>query len=94
MEEEESSKKEWRIGKNGERRIIRVGNRVYNKQVVELGAAVEGEKKRAGMEEGIEQKGGRRLREGERDFPDIHHAITKTSSRWWFPPRGITRLGC
>ena len=73
MEEEESSKKEWRIGKNGERRIIRVGNRVYNKQVVELGAAVEGEKKRAGMEEklgeGIERKGGRRLREGEKGFP-------------------------
>ena len=94
--EEESWKKEGRIGKNGERRIIRVGNRVHNKQVVELGAAVDLErgKKRAGMEEGIEQKGGRRLREGERDFPDIHHAITKTSSRWWFPPRGITRLGC
>ena len=44
-EEEESWKKEGRIGKNGERRIIRVGNRVYNKQVVELGAAVEGGKK-------------------------------------------------
>ena len=88
-----------RIGKNGERRIIRVGNRVHNKQVVELGAAVEGGKKRAGMEEklgeGIERKGGRRLRgRGKRDFPDIHHAITKTSSRWWFPPMGITRVGC
>ena len=34
-----------RIGKNGERRIIRVGNRVHNKQVVELGAAVEGGKR-------------------------------------------------
>ena len=43
--EEESWKKEGRIGKNGERRIIRVGNRVHNKQVVELGAAVEGGKK-------------------------------------------------
>ena len=41
LEEEESWKKEGRIGKNGERRIIRVGNRVYNKQVVELGAAVD-----------------------------------------------------
>ena len=68
MEEEESWKKEGRIGKNGERRIIRVGNRVHNKQVVELGVGVEGGKKRAGMEEklgeGIERKGGRRLREG------------------------------
>ena len=55
-------------------------------------------KKEAAMEEklgkGIEQKGGRRLREGKRDFPDIHHAITKTSSRWWFPPMGITHVGC
>ena len=45
MEEEENSKKEGRIGKNGEKRIIRVGNRVHNKQVVELGAAVEGGKR-------------------------------------------------
>ena len=39
--------------------------------MVELGAAVDLErgKKRAGMEEGIEQKGGRRLREGEKGFP-------------------------
>ena len=57
-------------------------------------------KKRAGMEEklgeGIERKEGRRLGwgRGKRDFPDIHHAITKTSSRWWFPPMGITRAGC
>ena len=50
-EEEESWKKEGRIGKNGERRIIRVGNRVHNKQVVGLGAAVDLEgKKEAGME--------------------------------------------
>ena len=47
MVEEESWKKEGRIGKNGERRIIRVGNRVHNKQVVEPGAAVEGGKKRS-----------------------------------------------
>ena len=40
VEEEDNPKKEGRIGKNGERRIIRVGNRVHNKQVVELGAAV------------------------------------------------------
>ena len=46
LEEEESWKKEGRIGENGERRIIRVDNRVQNKQVVELGAAVEGGKKR------------------------------------------------
>ena len=66
MEEEESWKKEGRIGKNGERRIIRVGNRVHNKQVVELGAAVdlEGGKKRAGMEEGIERKGGKKVEGG------------------------------
>ena len=51
MEEEESWKKEGRIRKNGERRIIRVGNRVHNKQVVEMGAGVEGGKKRADMEE-------------------------------------------
>ena len=45
MEEEESWKKEGRIGKNGERRIIRVGNRVHNKQVVEMGAGMEGGKR-------------------------------------------------
>ena len=58
--EEESWKKEGRIGKNGERRIIRVGNRVHNKQVVELGAGVEGGKKEGWYEklgEGIEEGG-------------------------------------
>ena len=71
--EEDNSKKQGRIRKNGERRIIRVGNRVHNKQVVELGAGVEGGKKRAGMEEklgeGIEWKEGRRLEEGKKGFP-------------------------
>ena len=72
--EVESWKKEGRIGKNGERRIIRVGNRVHNMQVVELGvgAAVEGRKKEGWYEklgEGIERKGGRRLGEGEKGFP-------------------------
>ena len=61
VEEEESWKKEGRIGKNGERRIIRVGNRVHNKQVVELGAAVEGGKRglawRRSWEKGLSGRG-------------------------------------